>query len=141
MAIPRTEAIACLKVLVALAKADGHIHADELRSLSAAFTGFAVEDAPPFLSLLDEEVDIAAEAAKIVSDAGREQVYRSAYFLAYADGECSEQEAAILETIAAATMPSAEQRDSLDRVFATTAKKRRYETLFDAIGSLFRRGS
>jgi tellurite resistance protein len=138
MAIPEAEANACMKVLVALAKADGRVHSDELRSLTAALSGLEVE--PSSLSvLLEEQVDVEAELAKIVSPEGRAQTYRSAYFLAYADGECSASEQAILETIAGVTTPSEQERNSLDRVFATAPKKSRYETLLEAVGGLFRR--
>jgi tellurite resistance protein len=124
MPIHSDEANACVKVLVALAKADGRVHADELRSLTAAFSGLDV-DVASLRSLLDENIDVAAEVVKITSAEGREQTYRSAYFLAYADGECSASERAILEVIAAATVPSDEQRASLDRIFATMTKRTR----------------
>jgi hypothetical protein len=127
-----------MKVLVALAKVDGRVHTDELRSLSAAFSGLEV-DPGALGGLLDENIDVAAALAKIVSPEAREQTYRSAYFLAYADGECSDGERALLDTIAAATMPSVAQRASLDVLFREAAKKSRYETLRDAVGSLFRR--
>jgi uncharacterized protein (DUF697 family)/tellurite resistance protein len=129
--ISETEAVASLKILAAVAKADGAVHKDELRSLAAAIEslsfgdgsessrgalpetqGFRIEE------LIEQDIDLDAELALLKSDEAREQIYRSAYFMAHADGACTPEETAVLEEIAAATQVTAEQRAALDRLFA-----------------------
>lgn len=119
MPITNEEALASLRILVAIAQADGAVHEDERRSLAAAAStlelGVKVDD------VLREAVDLDVELARLHSDEAKEQAFRSAYFMAHADGNCSAEEAALLDRIATKTGTSAEQRAALSRLFVGRA--------------------
>lgn len=101
--IAEKEALACLRILVAIARADGRIHDDERRSLSAALESLELPGGVTVDSLLAEKPDVDEQLALIDSDDAREQLYRSAYFMAHADGACTKEEQAILDRIAEVT--------------------------------------
>ncbi len=137
MAIPESEAVACLEVLVAIMKADGRIDASEKKSLSAALdsfelTGTSVE------KLLDGSTDVDAALAKITSTEGREQAYRSAYFMAHADGRCGQAEADLLAKVEAALHPTEGEKARVSQIFASKPKGK-VASLLDAAAGLFRK--
>lgn len=101
--IAEKEALACLRVLVAIARADGTVHNDERKSLAAALESLELPGGATVDSLLAEKPDLEAELAQVTSVDAREQLYRSAYFMAYADGTCTKEEQAMLDRIADAT--------------------------------------
>lgn len=121
MAISETEAVAGLRILVAMAKADGKIHDDERKSLAGAIGNLQVEGVT-VESVLDADILLEAELVKLESDEAREQIYRSAFFLAHADGACSPEERALLEKVAEATAASSELKASLERLHARTSE-------------------
>lgn len=137
MPIAEEEALACLNVLVAMARADGKVEAAEKKSLAAAIASF---DLPPSVSaeqLLGENVDVDTELTKIETPEAREQIYRSAWFLAHADGRSVPAERAILDRIAAVTNPS----DALKAQLANLAPARansRSSALVESLRGLFR---
>jgi tellurite resistance protein len=106
MLIAEDEALACLKVLVALAKADGKVKADEKKSLAAAISRLELPVGITADGLLAENVDVAAELAKITSPEAREQLYRSAHFMANADGTMAPEESTLLDRIDEVSAPS-----------------------------------
>ncbi|MBX3206615.1 MAG: TerB family tellurite resistance protein [Labilithrix sp.] len=122
MSIAENEALASLRILVAVARADGTVHNDERKSLAAALESLELPGGASVEALLAEDVDVDAELRVLTSADAREQIYRSAYFMAYADGTCTKEEQALLDRIAAATDPSPAQRESLDRMFVGRAK-------------------
>src|SRR4051812_27428471 len=117
MPIAEDEALASLKILVAMARADGVVHTDERRSLAAALESLELPRGVTVDALLGEDVDVEAELRQLTSPEAREQIFRSAYFMAFADGTCTKDEQLLLDRIAEATDPTAETRTSLDRVF------------------------
>jgi uncharacterized protein (DUF697 family)/tellurite resistance protein len=125
MSISESEALASLRILVAIANADGTIHKDERRSLSAAIE--SLELTPERLggktldAFLEEKVDLEDELRLLTSSEAREQIYRSAYFMAHADGACTPDEEALLDQIAAATNVSEADRNALERIFTGRA--------------------
>jgi uncharacterized membrane protein YebE (DUF533 family) len=138
--VPEHEALACLKVLVAVMRADGKIEPSERASLAGAIAGFEMGDLVTVDSLLDAEIDVDAELAHIASAEGRAQTYRSASFMVSADGRKNAAELALLERIAAATETGSSDRASVDGLFAAQPKSR-LGTFADAIGNLFRKKS
>ncbi len=78
MSIAENEALASLKILVAIARADGTVHNDERRSLAAALESLELPGGTTVDRLLADPVDVAAELRKITSPEGRDQIYRSA---------------------------------------------------------------
>ncbi len=121
MFISENEALAGLRILVAVARADGTVHSDERKSLAAALESLELPGGNTVDRLLAEEVDLDKELAELKSEAARDQIYRSAWFMAYADGRCSREEEAVLERIATVTAPAPETRASLERVFVERA--------------------
>lgn len=120
MGISENEAVASLKILAAMARADGSVHNDERKSLAAALDSLELEKPVKVEELLADtaRVDVAAELGKLSSAEAREQIYRSAFFMAHADGTCTKEEQAILDLIAEEAGVSPEQRASLARIFA-----------------------
>jgi len=135
MLIAEDEALACLKVLVAIAQADGKVKADEKKSLAAAISSFDLPVGVSVDGLLAEAIDIAGELGKITSAEAREQVYRSAFFLAHADGDAAPEERALLAQIEAATAPSDALRSQMAGLEQSSS---RGATLMDSLRALFR---
>lgn len=101
--IAEKEALACLRILVAIARADGTVHNDERKSLSAALESLELPGGVTVDTLLAEKPDVEEQLAQVTSTEAREQLYRSAYFMAHADGTCSKEEQVILDRIAEVT--------------------------------------
>ncbi len=125
MTIRDIEAVASLKILAAMARADGSIHNDERKSLAAALESLELDKPIPIGELLgsDRAIDVSAEIGRLESPEAREQIYRSAFFMAWADGSCTKEEQAMLDLIAAETGVSAEQRSALERLFVPPAER------------------
>ncbi len=136
--ISQDEALACLKVLVAVMKADGKIDPSERTSLAGAIAGFELGDAVTVDALLDADTDVDAELAKITSAAARAQTYRSASFMVNADGRKNPAELALLDRIAVATDVSTADRASIDRVFVAQPKSK-VSAFVESLGGLFRK--
>lgn len=126
MSIQENEAIASLKILAAVARADGTVHNDERKSLAAALESLELEKPVAVDELLggSDGIDVAAELAHLQSPEAREQIYRSAFFMAYADGTCTKEEQAILDLVAAETGVTAEARTSLERLFVPAVERK-----------------
>lgn len=92
----RAERDASMRVLMAIAQADGRMDEEESRTLGvlAEEVGAAT---PP-----NTPVDLDAELAKIRSAEARERVANAAHAIASIDGRCSPREHAVLERIHAA---------------------------------------
>jgi uncharacterized protein (DUF697 family) len=93
------EATACMRVLVAVARADGAISAEERTALEAAFDVLPGDAA--VARLLDESPDFEQALAEVTSDAARETLFQSAYGLIHADGEASAEEKKLLDRMRA----------------------------------------
>jgi uncharacterized protein (DUF697 family) len=71
--------------------------------------------------LLAEEINVAEQLAQLTSNEARQQIYRSAFFMAHADGKSSKEEQAILDAIAQAVGVTDEERARLERMFVAAA--------------------
>lgn len=123
-----TETTAALRILLAVACADGRLAADEENLLDVVAERMNQAGAP---HALDGAVDVAREARRIRSPEARRTTFDAAVALAAVDGECSPEEHALLLQLrdllqvdaaidlAAAERRSAERvarvRDDLDR--------------------------
>lgn len=125
MTIQENEAIASLKILAAVARADGTVHNDERKSLAAALESLELDKPIAVEELLgtDEGIDVLDELRHLKSPEAREQIYRSAFFMAYADGTCTKEEQAILDLVAAETGVTPEARSALERLFVPAAER------------------
>ncbi len=113
MLIDEDEALACVKVLIAVAKADGKLAADERKSIAAAVASLQLPTTLSIDELLASEIDHHAELAKITSSEAKEQLYRSAHFMANADGVSHPRERELLAEIDTAVAPSEALRASI----------------------------
>lgn len=96
MSITQEEAIAGLHVLVAVAQADGKLHDDERAAIEAAIHDVGLDDVVGAQDLFEDAFDLKEQVALLKSPDARDETFRSAYSLAYADGECSEEEKVLL---------------------------------------------
>jgi uncharacterized protein (DUF697 family) len=99
MPATEAEAVSGLKVLVAIAKADGRIAPEERKSLEEAFAGVALPAGVSLDGMIAESIDLDAEVRRITDPAARDSIFNAAYTLAHSDGN-----------------PSAEELEALDRV-------------------------
>ena len=100
MEISQKEAIACLRALVALARADGTVSGEERAALESALDGLpASGDLKRFL---DESPAFDETLAEITSPAAREQLWQSACGLVHADGTATAEEKKLLDRMRAA---------------------------------------
>ncbi|HVK73372.1 MAG TPA: DUF533 domain-containing protein [Kofleriaceae bacterium] len=93
------ECRACLRALVAVAKADGTITAEERESLAAALD--TLPDAGELQPFLDEKIDFDKVLAEVTSAEARDQLWLSAYSMIHADGTATPSEQALLDKLRA----------------------------------------
>lgn len=95
MEINVNEAKACLRALVAVAKADGRITDDELAALVSTLGALpGSNDLAPYL---EEKVDFDQLLAEITTPQAREQLWQSAYGMVHADGKATPEEQKLLD--------------------------------------------
>lgn len=99
MPMTEKEALASLKILVAVAKADGKLHASERKSLEKVLSGGKLPAGTSVEALLKAKIDIADEVAKIESQEAKEATYAAAYTLANSDLDYSAEEKALLDEV------------------------------------------
>jgi uncharacterized protein (DUF697 family)/tellurite resistance protein len=99
MAITDKEAVASLRVLVCVAQADGVLHEEEKKVLQSTFEGIELPDGASLDEFLDETIDLDTQLSKLKSKEAKQQAFQSAYLLAHADGECSDEEQEILDSM------------------------------------------
>lgn len=89
------KSLARLRLLVAVARADGRLEDAEIALIREAFDRNTKEvDA-----VLEEEIDVDAEVAALEHDIERKRVYEAAFAIAYADGRASGDEVTLLRKI------------------------------------------
>jgi len=99
MPATEAEALAGLRVLVAVAKADGSVSPEERRSLEDALKGVALPKGVSLDGLLAETVDLDAEIRRITDPAARDSIYNAAYTLAHSESGASDAERAVLDRV------------------------------------------
>lgn len=116
MLVEPQEAIAGLKLLVCLAKADGKLHPDEQKILTEAWQqAQELSDLPEDMtieSILAEDIQVETLLSRIVTPKTQTLVYEAAFVIAAIDGIAPEQ-AIILNKIKASF--SIEDQDSLEQ--------------------------
>jgi uncharacterized protein (DUF697 family) len=118
MSITEQEAVASLRILVAVAQADGQIHEEEKKSIAAALEGISLPSGTTADSLLAETIDVDAQLALLTSPAARGEIWKSAFAMANADGSCSPEEQKLLDVIAEKTQVTAEQKTFFAKLMA-----------------------
>jgi uncharacterized protein (DUF697 family) len=100
MEISAKEGAACLRVLVAIAKADGNVSREERDALEAALD--LLPDPEELRPFLDERTDIDRSLADITSTHAREQLWQAAYAMVHCDGVATSGEQQLLDKVRAA---------------------------------------
>lgn len=93
------EALASLQLLVHVAKANGVISEEERSGIQDALEGSSLPGDYTIDSLLAEDQPLESVLAVIQSEEARHQSFSASYLLAYADGECSLEEKALLDDL------------------------------------------
>jgi uncharacterized protein (DUF697 family) len=115
-----SEVLASIRLLVAVAKADGVLHPDEQKALEAALVDIELPEGTSVESLLAEDVDIDAQVGAFESQYARDEAYKSAFSMAHADGRCSKEEQVLLEQLRHKLVVPKEEATLIGRVFAET---------------------
>jgi uncharacterized protein (DUF697 family)/tellurite resistance protein len=118
MQISEKEGTACLRVLVAVAKADGKVTTEETEALEAAIG--ALPGGGDLKGVLAETIDLDKAIADIQSQAAKDYLFESAYGLAHADGHASSEEVALLDTLKSKLGVKEEKVSLTKRLFAET---------------------
>lgn len=108
------EAGACLRALVALAKADGKITDQERTALESALE--MVPEAN-LGALLEETIDFDKVVVEIKTPAAREQLWQAAYSMIHADGAASPEEQKLLDKLRTSFEVSEEKASATKRIF------------------------
>jgi uncharacterized protein (DUF697 family) len=93
------EVLASLQLLIVVANANGVISEEERNGIQDALAGSTLPEEYTVDSLLSENMPLESILAVIQSEEARHQAFSAAYLLAYADGECSPAEKAILDDL------------------------------------------
>lgn len=120
MAITALDALSGLRILIAMAKADGTIDDDERVALYAALEGIELPEHMTADSLLAEPVDLDHVLESVQGRAARDELYVSAYGVAYADGHCTAEEQALLDHIKRVWAIPDEQTAAVASLFTET---------------------
>jgi uncharacterized protein (DUF697 family)/uncharacterized tellurite resistance protein B-like protein len=118
MALTESEAVAGLRILVAIAQADGTIHEAEKASLTGALEGVKLPAGTTVDSLLAEKPDLDKQLAAVTGAEARGELYKSAYGMAHADGQCTSDEQALLDRIQKAWEIPEQHKTVVTRIFA-----------------------
>ncbi|APB32309.1 hypothetical protein GlitD10_0008 [Gloeomargarita lithophora Alchichica-D10] len=120
MSLTPQEALASIKVLIFMARADGIFRAEEEEILLETCETLAL---PPDISLLDlvrQDIDLETELAHITTPTAREQVYAAALALACADRNRSVEEREVLARIKQVFAVPTEKTDLLQQLMNDT---------------------
>lgn len=118
------EVLSGLRVLVALAKADGVVHDNERLAIENALEDLELPENTTVEALLGADVNLDAELAIIKSPRVKQQTFDSACAIVYVDGEATEVERGMLERVRSAfeledqAAASTRFKQALERAFA-----------------------
>lgn len=99
MTAENREALASLRIILAVAKADGRIAPEEEAALNNFILTLPEEGRPSLDSLLADDIILEEELAFLTTEESRKRVHAAASLIAKADGTIDDAEAAILERI------------------------------------------
>jgi len=96
MALTEPQALASLRLVVAVAKADGEIAQEELEQLEGALAALPLQGVTVD-QLLASEVSLEAEFGLLDTALARESAWQAMYAMAWADGQCVPLEQVVLD--------------------------------------------
>jgi len=119
--LAENQALASLRVLVCVAKADGELAPEERMSLENAFTGLQMPADVTPKSLLDEKIDLDAQLRLFATPESRESIYQSALGMIHVNGVCTPGEQRTLDHLRT-TLQISDEKASLARRILVEAK-------------------
>ena len=120
MAITEKEAVASLKLLACVAKADGTFAPEERAVFDESLKPVKLPAGTTAASLLDGTWDVAALTAEITSQEARDAAFSSCFAMAYADRVYHPAEQALLDKVEKAWALPKEKKGLLGRIFQET---------------------
>ena len=93
------EALAGIRLMICMAKADGVLRTEERYQLEDALAGVDLPDGLTIGTLLEEQNDPGKLATEITAAEARDSVYASVFAMAYADREMAPSEAKIISML------------------------------------------
>jgi uncharacterized protein (DUF697 family) len=120
MPIPEKEALAGLKLLVVIAKADGSLTSEERTVLAEAVEGAKLGGDVTPQSLLDGNYNVDVLTGDVNSQEGRDVAFSACFAMAYASRECLPEEQTILDRVAKAWAVPKEKQGLLGRILKET---------------------
>ena len=126
------EALAGIRLLVCMAKADGVLTPDERYALEDALAGFDLPDDITIDTLLKEKQDPLQLAQCIKTPEGRDYAYASVFALAYCDRNLSSQEERILVALREAWGINPEEDVALKSALDAGHSKEHHSTSYHA---------
>jgi uncharacterized protein (DUF697 family) len=118
MPMTEDEATAGLRILVAIAKADGKIDPGEKAALAEALAEAPLGAGTTVDELLAESAPFDDALSAVRNKPARDDVFKAAYAMANADGSCAPEEQLLLDRIRVAWDIPAEDATTLARLFA-----------------------
>jgi uncharacterized protein (DUF697 family)/uncharacterized tellurite resistance protein B-like protein len=123
MALNEQETLASLRILIAIAKADGVLHDDEKVSLMAALEEFELPAGTTVQDLLQEETALDKQLAIVTDRHTRENLYASAFAMAHTDGECAPEEQRLLNRVADSWEIGEKAKIRIEHMFGSRASE------------------
>lgn len=120
MALTEQETLACLRILIAIAKADSILHDDEKVSLMAALDEFELPAGVTVEALLAEDIALDKQLALIRDPHTRVNLFASAFAMAHTDGDCAAEEQRLLDRLAKAWEISEDDKARVEHTFAAS---------------------
>ncbi|UFP93287.1 TerB family tellurite resistance protein [Gloeobacter morelensis] len=102
MKITQPEALACLKIMVRVAMADGYLKEDERLAIGLASRSMGLRDELSIETLMVKEDSLEELLVKVQSPEARTALLKAAASMSAVDGERSPEEQAMLDQIEAA---------------------------------------
>ena len=121
MSLSEQEAVALLHVIVAVAKADGRLAADERKLIEAGLAEAKLDKVIDAKALFDDDFELGDHLPRLASPEARDDAYRSAFSVAYADGDCSPTERALIDALREKLQISTDRDAELRRLFTVLA--------------------
>ena len=117
MTINQNEALACVKLLVCVAKADGELAPEERASLQDSLASAKLPEGVTADSLLAATYDPDALIAEIKTADARDAAYSALFTMAYADRKLHPAEQALLQKVEQAWQVAPEKKGLFGRIF------------------------
>ncbi len=99
MALTEGEAIACLRVLVCMARIDGEVSPEEKAVLEDVLKGVRLPEGSSIDTLLEEDINLSYQLKQLESPMAKEQAFLAAFNLANADRVRDEAEDKLLQRL------------------------------------------